>query len=330
MPTSCPTLSKKHDPHTHIIPHTLIMLLVWSLIVRTEFCVSVFVPAGLTTSRLSPTMACCHHCPRLCSRSSAYTLALGLGFVTLGTSRILLLKFSANAGDLNMRHVIFFVCFPQWDNRKFIVMSAHIFKMTRWLYFDSLFAENKYDFLPASVNLLAEALKLLFCLIMSVRVLIRGKHWKSDVSVSSCFRVRWWVNSLLCVFRGTIMQRPALLLRFLPPQFPEVVHPCLSLLSRQPHHLLCDDLPTACKLNLKPSLKETQTIKLNTDFALILPTLTKCTVQRLCVGYSYYHLLSLFCYLQANCAPPCPQAMAVLFSNFVILTTAVLFRIVLK
>lgn len=46
-----------------------------------------------------PAMVCCPSCPRLCSRSSAYTLALGLGFVTLGTSRILLLKMSANAGN---------------------------------------------------------------------------------------------------------------------------------------------------------------------------------------------------------------------------------------
>ncbi|XP_046902401.1 probable UDP-sugar transporter protein SLC35A5 isoform X2 [Hypomesus transpacificus] len=75
-------------------------------------------------------MPCCRPCPWLCSRSSAYTLALGLGFVALGTSRILLLKFSVNA-------------------------------------------ENKYDFLPASVNLLAEGLKLFFCLVMSLRVIIK-------------------------------------------------------------------------------------------------------------------------------------------------------------
>ncbi|KAM9485009.1 UDP-sugar transporter protein SLC35A5-like isoform 1-T2 [Salvelinus alpinus] len=85
---------------------------------------------------------CSRLCPRLCSRSSAYTLALGLGFVTLGTSRILLLKFSANT-------------------------------------------QNKYDFLPASVNLLAEGLKLLFCLGMSLRVMVREGRSCRELGCSS-------------------------------------------------------------------------------------------------------------------------------------------------
>ncbi|XP_026151369.1 UDP-sugar transporter protein SLC35A5 [Mastacembelus armatus] len=103
-------------------------------------------------------MLSCTSCPRLCSRSSAYTLALGLGFVTLGTSRILLLKFSANA-------------------------------------------ENKYDFLPATVNLLAEALKLLFCLLMSVRVVVReGRSCRElGCSSSSSFlsSLKWAVPAFL-------------------------------------------------------------------------------------------------------------------------------------
>lgn len=37
-------------------------------------------------------------------------------------------------------------------------------------------AENKYDYLPASVNLLAEVIKLLFCLMMSLRVIIKGER----------------------------------------------------------------------------------------------------------------------------------------------------------
>ncbi|XP_056145712.1 probable UDP-sugar transporter protein SLC35A5 isoform X2 [Lampris incognitus] len=87
-------------------------------------------------------MVCCRPNPRPCLRSSVYTLALGLGFVVLGTSRILLLKFSANA-------------------------------------------ENKYDFLPASVNLLAEALKLLFCLLMSLRVVVREGRSRKELGCSS-------------------------------------------------------------------------------------------------------------------------------------------------
>ncbi|XP_013855812.1 UDP-sugar transporter protein SLC35A5 [Austrofundulus limnaeus] len=102
-------------------------------------------------------MMCCHR-PSLCSRSCSYTLALGLGFVTLGTSRIVLLKFSANA-------------------------------------------ENKYDFLPASVNLLAEALKLLFCLVMSIRVIVREGRSCRELGFSSSssflFSLKWAVPAFL-------------------------------------------------------------------------------------------------------------------------------------
>ncbi|KAM9343142.1 UDP-sugar transporter protein SLC35A5 [Pholidichthys leucotaenia] len=101
---------------------------------------------------------CPRLCPRLCSRSSAYTLALGLGFITLGTSRILLLKFSANS-------------------------------------------EKKYDFLPASVNLLAEAIKLLFCLVMSLRIIVReGRSCRElGCSSSSSFlsSLKWAIPAFL-------------------------------------------------------------------------------------------------------------------------------------
>ncbi|XP_051937751.1 probable UDP-sugar transporter protein SLC35A5 [Hippocampus zosterae] len=103
-------------------------------------------------------MACCRSCPCLCSRSSVYTLALGLSFVTLGTTRILLLKFAANA-------------------------------------------DNKYDFLPASVNMLAEALKLLFCLAMSIRVFIQEGRSCRDLRCSSASSLlsslKWAVPAFL-------------------------------------------------------------------------------------------------------------------------------------
>ncbi|XP_059356233.1 probable UDP-sugar transporter protein SLC35A5 [Carassius carassius] len=109
------------------------------------------------SSSSSSCRRCCP-CSRLCSRSSAYTLVLGLGFVTLGTSRILLLKFSANEA-------------------------------------------NKYDFLPASVNLMAEAIKLVFCLVMSVRVVIReGRSYKDLVCSSGASflsYLKWSVPAFL-------------------------------------------------------------------------------------------------------------------------------------
>ncbi|XP_063070060.1 UDP-sugar transporter protein SLC35A5 [Engraulis encrasicolus] len=100
--------------------------------------------APYSYSSLSASRSCSSCCPQACrcSRTSICTLGLGLGFVILGTSRILLLKFAANA-------------------------------------------DNKYDFLPASVNLLAEAIKLVFCLIMALRVVIREGRPFSELCCSS-------------------------------------------------------------------------------------------------------------------------------------------------
>ncbi|XP_036814604.1 probable UDP-sugar transporter protein SLC35A5 isoform X2 [Oncorhynchus mykiss] len=174
-------------------------------------------------------MACCRLCsrlcPRLCSRSSAYTLALGLGFVTLGTSRILLLKFSANT-------------------------------------------QNKYDFLPASVNLLAEGLKLLFCLGMSLRVMVReGRSCRElGCSSGSAFLsfMKWSVPAFLYFLDNLII---FYVMTYLQPVSLIITH-CSVLNANVKASVVSDSFP--------------------------------------------------------------PQAMAVLFSNVVILTTAILFRVVLK
>lgn len=48
--------------------------------------------------------------------------------------------------------------------------------MCVFCFFGSLFSENKYDFHPASVVLLAEFLKLVCCLVMSVWVIFQGNQ----------------------------------------------------------------------------------------------------------------------------------------------------------
>ncbi|EHH16056.1 hypothetical protein EGK_11289 [Macaca mulatta] len=83
---------------------------------------------------------CCSH-PIICSVSTMYTFLLGAVFIALSSSRILLVKYSANE-------------------------------------------ENKYDYLPTTVNVCSELVKLVFCVLVSVCV-IKKDHQSTNLKYAS-------------------------------------------------------------------------------------------------------------------------------------------------
>ncbi|KAJ6662229.1 hypothetical protein lerEdw1_012392 [Lerista edwardsae] len=98
---------------------------------------------------------CCRQ-PARCSKSAIYTFLLGGAFVTLGSSRILLMKYSANE-------------------------------------------DNKYDYLPATVNVCSELVKLVLCLIMALWVTRKGGY--NGFGCSSwrqfCSYIKWSIPAFL-------------------------------------------------------------------------------------------------------------------------------------